>query len=72
MALANVLVTTDWLEGRLGDASLRIYDCTTHLIPDLVTTFRAETARADWEPGRIHDGSLTEWCADPALPVERG
>ena len=50
---AGLLVSTEWLQAHLTDAGLRVFDCTTHLVPDPVRTFRAETARPDWEKGHL-------------------
>jgi thiosulfate/3-mercaptopyruvate sulfurtransferase len=47
------LVTTEWLAAHLGDRDLRVYDCTTYLKPDPVTTFRAESGRPKWAEGHI-------------------
>jgi thiosulfate/3-mercaptopyruvate sulfurtransferase len=47
------LVGTDWLAAHLGDADLRVFDCTTVLVPDPVTTFRAESGRPKWAEGHI-------------------
>ncbi|MDP6707403.1 MAG: sulfurtransferase [Alphaproteobacteria bacterium] len=52
----DALVETDWLEAHLGDAGLRIYDCTTYLHPaepgsDL--PYRVESGRADYDKGHI-------------------
>jgi thiosulfate/3-mercaptopyruvate sulfurtransferase len=47
------LVTTEWLAAHLGDPDLRVYDCTTYLVPDPVTTFRAESGRPRWAEGHI-------------------
>jgi thiosulfate/3-mercaptopyruvate sulfurtransferase len=49
----GLLVQTEWLQAQLDDAALRVFDCTTHLVPDPVKTFRAETARGDWEKGHV-------------------
>ena len=47
------LVTTEWLAAHLGDRDLRVYDCTTYLKPDPVTTFRAESGRPQWAEGHV-------------------
>jgi thiosulfate/3-mercaptopyruvate sulfurtransferase len=47
------LVSTEWLAAHLGDRDLRVYDCTTYLVPDPVTTFRAESGRPKWAEGHI-------------------
>jgi thiosulfate/3-mercaptopyruvate sulfurtransferase len=50
---AGLLVQTDWLQARLPEPGLRVFDCTTVLVPDPVTTFRAQTARPDFEAGHV-------------------
>ena len=47
------LVDTEWLAKHLDDADLRVFDCTTVLVPDPVTTFRAESGRPKWAEGHI-------------------
>ena len=46
------LIEADALERALGDPALRIFDCTTNLIPDQ-TTYQAVPARAEFEKGHI-------------------
>jgi thiosulfate/3-mercaptopyruvate sulfurtransferase len=47
------LVQTDWLEAHLEDSELRIFDCTTKLVPDPKTVYRIEDGRADWKKAHI-------------------
>src|SRR5262245_59619941 len=47
------LVETDWLAAHLGDADLRVFDCTTYLDPDPVTVYVARSGRPEWEKGHI-------------------
>ena len=47
------LVTTEWVAAHLGDPQLRVYDCTTYLVPDPVAAFRAESGRPKWSEGHI-------------------
>ncbi len=47
------LVETDWLETHLADPDLRIFDCTTYLLPDPKAVYRIESGRADWEKAHI-------------------
>jgi thiosulfate/3-mercaptopyruvate sulfurtransferase len=47
------LIDTESLERRLGDPELRVFDCTTHLIPDPKTTYQVVPGRADFEKGHI-------------------
>jgi len=47
------LVSTTWLAEHLSDADLRVYDCTSFLVPDPVATFRVESGRGNWSRGHI-------------------
>lgn len=53
IANPQYLVETDWLAAHLGDANLRIFDCTTYLDPHPVTVYVARSGRPDWEQGHI-------------------
>jgi thiosulfate/3-mercaptopyruvate sulfurtransferase len=58
------LIDTDALERRLGDPNLRVFDCTTNLIPDPKTTYQAVPARADFEKGHIPGAQFIDLQAD--------
>jgi thiosulfate/3-mercaptopyruvate sulfurtransferase len=60
----DLLVDTAWLAAHLGEPGLRVYDCTTHLIPDPVSTFRAQTARPDWERGHVPGAGYLDLTTD--------
>ncbi|HET6183989.1 MAG TPA: rhodanese-like domain-containing protein [Acetobacteraceae bacterium] len=47
------LAETGWLAERLGDPSVLVFDCTTHLIPDPKATYQVVPARADFEAAHI-------------------
>ncbi|MDP6706412.1 MAG: sulfurtransferase [Alphaproteobacteria bacterium] len=47
------LVETDWLAAQLGAPDLRVFDCTTHLIPNPVTVYDVESGRAGYDEGHI-------------------
>ena len=58
------LIDTDALERQLGDPNLRVFDCTTNLIPDPKTTYQAVPARADFEKGHIPGAQFIDLQAD--------
>jgi thiosulfate/3-mercaptopyruvate sulfurtransferase len=58
------LIDTATLERRLGDPELRVFDCTTNLIPDPKTTYQAVPARADFEKGHIPGAQFIDLQAD--------
>src|SRR6266852_4658901 len=58
------LIDTDALERQLGDPNLRIFDCTTNLIPDPKTTYQAVPARADFEKGHIPGAQFVDLQGD--------
>jgi len=58
------LVETDALERRLGEPGLRIFDCTTHLIPDPKITYQVVPGRADFEKGHIPGAQFIDLQAD--------
>ncbi len=52
----GALVHTDWLEAHLGDANLRIFDCTTHLMPagaDTDAPYRIVSGKAEYDAAHI-------------------
>lgn len=62
------LVSTDWLAERLGDPNLRIYDCTTHLLPHPTKAYTVGSGRADYDKGHIPGADfldLQEELSDP-------
>jgi len=58
------LIDTDALERQLGDPNLRVFDCTTILIPDPKMTYQAVPARADFEKGHIPGAQFIDLQAD--------
>ena len=58
------LIDSDALERQLGDPNLRVFDCTTILIPDPKTTYQAVPARADFEKGHIPGAQFIDLQAD--------
>lgn len=47
------LVSVDWLKDHLSDPMLRVFDCTTYLIPDPETTYRVKSGRENYEQAHI-------------------
>src|ERR1700739_735742 len=60
----ELLIETEALERSLGEPGLRIFDCTTNLIPDPKTTYQAVPARADFEKGHIPGTQFIDLQAD--------
>jgi thiosulfate/3-mercaptopyruvate sulfurtransferase len=58
------LIDTEALERQLGDPDLRVFDCTTNLIPDTKTTYQAVPGRADFEKGHIPGAQFIDLQAD--------
>lgn len=49
----HLLVDSTWLAEHLGDPDLRIFDCTTRLVPDETVGYRIADARDNWAAGHI-------------------
>ena len=58
------LTDTEALSRQLGDPNLRVFDCTTNLIPDPKTTYQAVPARADFEKGHIPGAQFIDLQVD--------
>jgi thiosulfate/3-mercaptopyruvate sulfurtransferase len=52
-AAPKMLISTSELRERLTDPQLRVFDCSTYLLRDPVTTFREVTGEADWRKEHI-------------------
>ena len=67
----DAIVSTEWLEAHLGDADLRVFDCTVYLRPappDSGQPYRPESGRADHERGHIPGAAfldLIDELSDP-------
>ncbi|AOR64077.1 sulfurtransferase [Pectobacterium wasabiae] len=61
---ANGLVSTKWLAAHRTDPDILIFDCTTRLVPDEKTLYRAEPARADFQAGHIPGAQFIDVQAD--------
>lgn len=49
----HFLIDTATLADRIEDPDLRIYDCTTHLLPHPTLPYTVESGRADYDKGHI-------------------
>jgi thiosulfate/3-mercaptopyruvate sulfurtransferase len=58
------LIDTETLARELNNPNLRLFDCTTNLIPDPKTTYQAVPARADFEKGHIPGAQFIDLQAD--------
>ena len=58
------LIDTETLARELNSPNLRVFDCTTNLIPDPKTTYQAMPARADFEKGHIPGAQFIDLQAD--------
>jgi thiosulfate/3-mercaptopyruvate sulfurtransferase len=58
------LVSTAWLQEHLADPHLRVFDCTTHLIPDPKITYTVRPGREDFERGHIPGARFIDLQAD--------
>jgi thiosulfate/3-mercaptopyruvate sulfurtransferase len=58
------LIDTQTLGRQLGNPDLRVFDCTTNLVPDPKTTYQAVPARADFEKGHIPGAQFIDLQAD--------
>ncbi len=65
------LIDTETLESRLGDPDLRVFDCTTHLIPDPKATYQVLPGRADFEGGHMPGAQFIDLQADLSDNTQR-
>jgi thiosulfate/3-mercaptopyruvate sulfurtransferase len=49
----HYLVETEWLAVQLEDPAIRVFDCTTSLVPDPKTVYRIENSRPAYDAGHI-------------------
>lgn len=62
----RALVSTEWLESHLDDASLRVFDCTTYLRPAAPGEgpYHPESGRADYETAHIPGAGFLDLVGD--------
>ena len=59
----HLLVDSDWLTEHIGDPDLRIFDCTTRLVPDEALGYRIADASDNWAAGHIQGAGYLN-CQD--------
>ncbi len=64
------LVSPAWLAAHLRDPTLRIFDCTTHLLPDPPAAYRAVPGRADFEAAHIPGARFLDVQGDLSDPTQ--
>jgi thiosulfate/3-mercaptopyruvate sulfurtransferase len=65
------LIETDWLAGHLQDPQVRVFDCTTHLIPDPKITYQVVPGRSDFEKAHIPGAQFIDIQADVSEATSR-
>ncbi len=68
-ARPEFLVETDWLADHLTDPKVRVFDCTTHLVPNADGTLRAESALSDYQAGHIPGAGYLDLQAELSDPA---
>ena len=64
----DALVSTSWLASQLGQADLRVLDCTVLLAPQPAGGYRVESGRAAWEQAHIPGSAFADLAADLSDP----
>ncbi len=62
------LVAPEWLAAHAADPGLRIFDCTTHLLPEPGKPYRVVPGRADFETAHIPGARFIDVQADVSDP----
>ena len=58
------LVDTDWLAERLEDPTIRIYDCTTHLLPHPTEAYTVGSGQADYDAAHVPGADFLDLQAE--------
>ncbi len=67
-ARPDYLVQTNWLADHLDDPNVRVFDCTTHLIPDPEKVFTIKSGLEDYQAGHIPGAGYLDMLADLSDP----
>ena len=68
---SDFLVSTDWLDDRLQDSNLRVFDCTTILKPDESGKLTAESGLFDWQQGHIESSNYIDLLNNLSIKEHR-
>ena len=64
----DALVSTSWLAAQLGQADLRVLDCTVLLAPQPTGGYAVESGRAAWEAAHIPGSAFADLAGDLSDP----
>ena len=64
----DALVSTSWLAAQLGQADLRVLDCTVLLAPQPTGGYAVESGRAAWEKAHIPGSAFADLAGDLSDP----
>jgi thiosulfate/3-mercaptopyruvate sulfurtransferase len=67
----ELLVETDWLARHHADPKLRVFDCTTHLIPDPKATYQVKPGLEDFEKGHVPGAQFIDVQGDVSYAGHR-
>ena len=62
------LVAPEWLAAHRSDPGLRVFDCTTHLLPEPAKPYRVVSGRADFETAHIPGARFIDVQEDVSDP----
>ncbi len=68
-ARPELLLETDWLADHLDDPKVRIFDCTTHLVPDPDKVFTVKSGLEDYQAGHIPGAGFLDLQGDLSDPA---
>ncbi len=61
---SGLLVSSRDLQDSLGDPSLRVYDCTVHLVPDPPRTYTIKSGREDYDTSHLPGAGFLDLLGD--------
>lgn len=66
--MTELLIEADWLQARLADSDLRVFDCTTHMIAQPVGASKIVSGLRDYESGHIPGAMHLDMVKDLSDP----